>query len=48
MAPISVNCESPGCQFETPEGDLAVVVELLKMHFAAQHKQAEAEPVRSA
>ena len=47
MAHISVHCEFPDYTYSTPEGDLAVVVELLKMHVSAQHKQAEAEPNKS-
>ena len=48
MAPVSVNCEFSDCKYKTPEGELAVVVELLKMHFAAQHKSADKEPTKSA
>ena len=44
MAPLSVSCEFSGCAYKTPEGELAVIVELLKLHCSAKHRTVESQP----
>ena len=47
MAPISVNCEFVGCSFKTPEGELSTVVELLKLHCSAKHREVDRDSTKA-
>ena len=45
MAPTKLNCEFSDCPWISPEGDLAIVVKLMEMHFSANHKPGQVAKV---
>ena len=47
MAPIAVQCLVGGCQYETPEAELVLATQLLRIHTDAVHVGKVHQPVRS-
>ena len=47
MVPIAVNSEFTGCSFQTPEGELSTVVELLKLHCSAKHRDVDRDSTKA-
>ena len=37
MAPITVHCSVGGCQYETPEAELELATQLLRIHADSMH-----------
>ena len=50
MAPASVSCSAPGCQYATPEGipDYAMLTQHLNLHIQTAHPQAPVQQIQTA